>query len=203
VSNNGSRPMYFDYSALNGLALDFEPYLVNEGPVMELTPFRNTQKNIAVNNEKAYKNLILDADYSNLKDPDVYFNYEDYHLRVITPVRQSFNALALSFLTAGKGEMTKKVLLFAIDHLYGQHLVPSYTNLQASELLAAVNEPDKAVYLSKSLFDHYYAIVRGKQQLGSEAEELEIILLQNAAEMLAQLGESQYAALIEQLHLPE
>jgi hypothetical protein len=63
---------------------------------------------------------------------------------MIAPVRQSFNTLAEAYIGSGKPEMAEKVLLFAVENLYKKHLDPSYTNLDAADLLSSLGRQDIA-----------------------------------------------------------
>lgn len=183
VSNQWQRPIYFNYTSMNSIELDLTPYLVQEGSLFRLQPYASAEKNVVVDKALAYKNLIEDADYSNLADTHVYFNHEDYNLRIIGPLRQLFNSLAAAYLNAGDPVMAEKVLLFAVDKLYASHLQPSYTNLQTAELLLALGKKDVAKGLVDSAFKYAYDAVEADRQRGGAGSEIDLFVLRRAGEM--------------------
>jgi len=191
VSNDWQRPLYFNFTSMNGLGLDVDPYLVQEGLVYRFVPVENPGKNITMDTEAAYRNLITNADYSNLTNASVNFNYEDFHARMIVPVRQCFNLLAVSLLHEGKRERSISVLNYAFQHLYHQHLRPSHTNLQAAEILMNLEEKQKAEILLQRLFDFHFQQARSQIEAGLTPDELDAYLLQKAAELLAKLGKTE------------
>lgn len=201
ASNNWERPMYFNFTSLNTVGLDLEPYVVQEGNVYRLSPYENKEKDIAVDTELTYRNLTEKADYSNLSNKEIYFNYEDYHARMITPIRQSFNTLAAAFIGEGKTEMAAKVIHYAVEKLYPVHLRPSYTNLQAADILLSLGKSDIARSLCTSLFDFHYDQLQADIKEEKEIDRLDVYLVEQSAEMLNQLGEKKYLSKIDDLGL--
>jgi hypothetical protein len=201
VSNKWQRPVYFNFTSLNTAGFDLDPYVVQEGNVYRLTPFENPKKGISIDLELSRRNLIENADYSNLADPKVYFNYEDYYQRMITPVRQSFNTLADAYMGSGKPEEAEKILLFAADNLYMKHLDPSYTNLEAAELLSSLGHDDLAKALCSSLFDFNFERLQAVNKRKGQMNRLDLFLTERSAEMLSQLGDSNYVMKMKDLGL--
>lgn len=198
-SNNWERPMYFNYTSLNTAGLDLNPYVVQEGNVYRLVPIENKENDIAVDTELMYRNLIDEADYTNLSNEKVYFNYEDYQARIITPIRQSFNTLALALLAEGNAEKATQVLVYAIEKLYWKHLNPSYTNLQAADILISLQRRDLAESLCMSLFDFHYARLQADLKEGNEIDRADHYLAKQAAELLNRLGEKKYQSKLDGL----
>jgi hypothetical protein len=190
ASNNWERPVYFNFTSLNTAGFELDPYVVQEGNVYRLTPFENPKKGISIDLDLTAMNLIEKADYSNLADPGVYFNYEDFYARMITPVRQSFNTLAEAYIGSGKPEMAEKVLLFAVENLYRKHLDPSYTNLEAADLLSSIGRQDIAKPLCASLFDFYFAQLQVAAKSKQQINRLDLFLAERSAEMLNKLGDT-------------
>jgi hypothetical protein len=201
VSNHWQRPVYFNFSSMNGLGLDVQPYLVQEGLVYRFVPLTNNEKNIPVDTQRAYDNLVTNADYANLANTHVHFNYEDYHARMIVPLRQSFNSLAVALLYEGDTDKCRAVLEHAIKHLYPKHLQPSYTNLQAAELLMNLDQKDDAEMLAVMLFEFYFPSVKSRLERRLSADDLELYLLENAAALLQRLGKNQYQLKLDSLGL--
>ncbi|MEO8473888.1 MAG: DUF2723 domain-containing protein [Chryseolinea sp.] len=190
ASNGWKRPIYFNYTSLNTAGLDVETHVVQEGNLYRLLPDIHAEnfESIPVDKELMYKNLVQNADYSNLKDKHVYFNYEDYLARTINPVRQSFNTLAVAYLKDGDIEMSSKVMMYAIDNLYQEHIEPAYTNLQAADILISLNEKDSAIKITTPLFDFYHDKILADQSVNKTPERLDLYLVKQSAEMLTQLG---------------
>jgi hypothetical protein len=137
-----------------------------------------------------FRNLIEKANYSNLSDKNVHFNYEDYNLRMISPLRQSFNSLAVSFLDAGDRENALAVMAFAKANLYQTHLYPTYANLEAAEVFASLGDNESASALCSTLFDCHLAELKWQVHNGRNVDNLDRYLVQQAARMLAALGNS-------------
>jgi hypothetical protein len=199
VSNQWARPVYFNYTSLNTVGLNLEPYVVQEGNLFRLVPVENKGEEIAVNTALSYELLVEKADYTNLSNPRVYFNYEDYMARIITPVRQSFNALAAGFIAEGNATMATKTLQHAVKNLYPAHLEPSYTNLQAAHLLASLGEPQEAKLLCAALFEFYYPKLQASLADHVALDRINLYFVSQSAEMLNRLGEAQYLPKAEAL----
>jgi hypothetical protein len=192
ISNDWKRSIHFNFTSANTLGMDLTPYLRQEGPVYRLVPNKRPGESIAVNTRQAYRNLIENADYGNLADSTVHFSYEDHYARIIVPVRQQFNALAIAFLNEDNPQMAKNVLREAVDKLYHKHLRPSYTNLQAAEILLALGEKQLAEALALSAYHYYWQQVKLDLEDGKRPDDVEKYILQQAAELLARLGRPEY-----------
>jgi hypothetical protein len=184
---------------LNTAGFNLDPYVVQEGNVFRLTPYENPKKGITIDLELTERNLIEKADYSNLADPHVYFNYEDYYARMIAPVRQSFNSLAEAYIGSGQPDKAKSVLLFAVDKLYVNHLDPSYTNLDAADMLSSLGREDLAKRLSSSLFDYHFDKLQVAVAENMQLNRLDLFLAERSAEILSRLGDENYLARIDDL----
>jgi hypothetical protein len=201
ISNEWKRPIYFNFSSMNTLGTDLTPYLVQEGFLYRLTTEVHGGENIAVNTKLTFRHLIDTADYTNLQDSNVYFNYEDYHARMLVPLRQSFNSLAMAFLEEGNPEMAERVLTVAIEKLYPRQLRPSYTNLQAAEILHAMHKNEMAEKFSKQAFDYYLEQVKSSIKDEGKPDPLDEFILKQSAELLARTGNEEYERLVHQLGL--
>jgi hypothetical protein len=197
ISNQWERPIYFNFTSLNTFDLDLKPYMVQEGQLYHLLPIQPQQEGIAINTALMYKNLVEQADYSNLSDPDVYFNYEDYQLRMIIPLQQTINTLAESFYAEGNEAMAEKVLMTAVDKLYLDHFTPSITSLHAAHMLMALNKNDLAFRLSRNVFQFYYSYAQ--QHATVNSNETDAYLLRRSAAILNQLGYDEYEKQAETL----
>ena len=201
ISNEWKRPMYFNFTSQNQTELNIKPYLVQEGLVYRLTPFESKSKDARFNTDLMYKNLIQNADYKNILKADVYFNYEDYHARMIEPLRSTFNTLAIALLNEGKENKAEAVLNHAVQTLYGSHLRPSFSNLQIAELLLSIGKTTWAEKLSSAVFDSTYRAVVEKLDNHQDIDNLSLFLLQKSTELLGKTGRSEYATKLDGLKL--
>ena len=190
ISNQWDRPIYFNFTSLHTFDLDLKPYMVQEGQLYHLLPIKPQRDGIAINTALMYKNLVEQADYSNLADTSVYFNYEDYQLRMIIPLQQTLNTLAEAFYEEGNQPMAEKVLLTSVDKLYHNHLTPSITNLQAAHMLMTLGKNELAFKLSQHVFQFYYSYAQ--QHATVNSNEADAYLLRRSAAMLSQLGHDEY-----------
>ena len=196
VSNGWQRPVYFNFTSLNTLGIDLSPYVVQVGPVFRLSPVKNNTEQIRVDTALTYRNIVENADYSNLLDTGVYFSYEDHFTRMIVPIRHSFNDLARAFLQEGNPEMAMKVLKKATEALYAAHLPPSYTNLQAAEMLIALGENGPAHSLSEAAFRYYYHRLDETTEADKRPSDLDLYLVRRSAELLAETGDPDYLKML-------
>jgi hypothetical protein len=197
VSNQWERPIYFNFTSLNTFDLDLKPYVVQEGQLYHLLPIQPQREGTAINTALMYKNLLEQADYSNLADSSVYFNYEDYQLRMIIPLQQTLNTLAEAFYEEGNQAMAEKVLLTSVDKLYHDHLTPSITSLQAAHMLMTLGKNDIAFKLSRHVFDFYYNYAQQHTTINSN--ETDAYLLRRSAALLNQLGFDEYQKQVDAL----
>jgi len=188
ASNGWKRSIYFNFTSLNTAGLDLNNHVIQEGNIYRLMPLTNDSNDIAVNKELMWKNLTEGADYSNLANEKVYFNFEDYHSRMIAPARQSFNTLAIAYLREGNAAMAEKVIAYAVDKLYLKHLLPSYSNLQTADILIALEQKDKAAALCTSLFDFHFVQLKKDRSMNNNISRLDLFLAQGAADMLSRIG---------------
>ena len=188
ISNGWERPVYFNFTSMTTLGVDISAYLVQEGPVFRLDATASGDGAFTVDTSLSYRNLVENADYDNLKDPDVYFSYEDHFARMITPVRQSFNQLAGAFLEKGDHDMARKVMTEAMDRLYPENLPPSYTNLQAAEIFLALDENELAEEMVTPASEYYFQKVERACEVNERPSELDLYLAMQSAEFLAERG---------------
>lgn len=192
VSNNWSRPMYFNFTSANALEIDFSNYLQQEGTVFRLLPAKANRSGIVIHKELMYTNLIEKTDYSNLHNKKIYFSYEDHFARIIVPLRQAFNQLAEAWLEDGNYEMARNVLHHAVSNLYPEHLPPSFADLQAASMLFFLKENESAKELTARVFDHFYITYSASITNGNLTGEFDLRILQRSAKMLLDHGYSDY-----------
>jgi hypothetical protein len=188
ISNQWKRPIYFNFTSLNTAGLDLNEHVVQEGAVYRFDPLRASGEGVVIDRKAMFQNLIEKANYSGLKNKNVHFNYEDFNLRIISPLRQSFNSLAFAFLDAGDRDTALSVMQFAKANLYQAHLYPTFANLEAAEVFATLGDEESAAALCSTLFDCHMAEVKWQLENGRIVDGLDRYLAQQSARMLAALG---------------
>lgn len=200
ISNGWERPLYFNFTSYSQLDLNIKPYLLQEGLVYRLSPFQNKSNDVEPDINLMLKNLITNASYENLLRSDVYFNYEDFHARMVEPLRSAFNILAVGLLNEGREDEATSVLDRAVQTLYTDHLTPSFSNLQTAEIFLSLGKTSIAEKLSAAVFDASYLEVEADLTENQRAEQLSLFLLQRAADLLSRAGRTEYAAKLDALY---
>ena len=201
VSNHWERPIYFNFTSYNQVDLNIKPYLIQEGLVYRLVPSENSSKDVEPNTGLMYKNLVANASYENLARKDIYLNHEDYHARMIDPLRSSFNLLAAGLIYEGEEEKANDVMDKALRDLYPAHLKPSFSNLQTADLLLAMGRTVEAQKLSTDLFDWNFLQVKADIASNKSIGQIDIFLLRRSVEILARAGRPEYSSKLESLKL--
>jgi hypothetical protein len=140
--------MYFNFTSLGQTNLNLEPHVVQEGTLFRLVGAKGSPD---MDTSMSYEALIRKANYDNLLDPDIYFNYEDFDLRIINPLKQSFNALATSLYKEGSEAKANAVLSHALKYFYQKRFKASYSNLQTGHLLMLLKRYEEAAALVTAL----------------------------------------------------
>ncbi len=116
ANNNWERPIYFNYTSINSLNFDIDPYLVQEGMAYRLLPVRkpNNVRDL-VNTELMYDNMMNKMQFRGLADPKANLN-EDYR-GFIQNHRSMVTSLADAFLSEGDTTKAKEVLDFGMEKM--------------------------------------------------------------------------------------
>ncbi len=184
VQTNGwDRPIYFNFTGLNSLGIDLAPYLIQEGLLYKLVPEKNTEGEMLLNAERSYRNLVVNSDYSNLSNSQVYFNHEDYNSRMIIPIKFAFNSLLENYLKEGNIKRAQELAAFAHDHIYHDHLEPSYADIQFAVFLSRLGQGSVVPRLIDRTFRFFYSRIAS----GLDREEIptrgDLIVLQESARL--------------------
>ncbi|HCX24090.1 MAG: hypothetical protein CMB80_31625 [Flammeovirgaceae bacterium] len=184
ASNDWTRPIYFNFTSINSLKINMKDYVVQEGLVYKLQSTPHTGREIPVDLDQSYENLVLKANYSNLANSSVYFNYEDYHARMINPLRFAFNQLISEYLKAGLKEKAQEVTKFAYQNLYFDHLRPSYADLQMGQILRATGEEDQGEILIRRTIRFYQQHIEDLLATNQTPSRNDLAILQEGARLL-------------------
>jgi hypothetical protein len=193
TSNFGDRPVYFNYTSMNTLGLDIQKYLIDEGLLYRLTANENIRSDIPVDTERAYAVLVANGRYSNLRRRDVFFHHEDFQLRMINPLRQHFNTLTVAYMEKGDSAMAKEVLQRSFENLFHDHLATAYADVYTAELLHAVGEKEKAKSIAIRYFNRNFPTTARQIAERQQPDRTDLYFLSQAADLMAEMGEVQYA----------
>ncbi|MCK5103427.1 MAG: DUF2723 domain-containing protein, partial [Cyclobacteriaceae bacterium] len=109
ANNNWERPLYFNLTSLNSISLDLKKHVLQEGPVYRLLPIKLDEQG-AVNSDVMYSNLIDKSEFRDLDNENVYYNHEDYQLRILQNIKANYNALTFDLLENNQYEKAGKVV---------------------------------------------------------------------------------------------
>ncbi len=158
MSNHWERPIYFNYTSMNGIGLDVTPYLVQEGQLFQFLPVKNKEATSMMNIDKMYTNLIDTKDFDNLYDDRVYLNHEEYLSRIVVPLQQYFTTLAIACFNNGEREKAKGVMKKYLDLFQNDHIPSTYADLQAVRILSALGEESLAKSISEKAVSYFHKL---------------------------------------------
>jgi len=198
ISNNWDRPIYFNYTSMNAIGVDVKPYLVQEGQLFQFLPVKTNDNRPLVNREKMYRHLIDTNDFDNLKNEHIYLNHEDYISRIVVPLDQYFNNLAMSYLSDGDEVNAIKTMEKALELFYSSHIPSTFNDVQTMQILLALNEKNEAIKIGDRSFRYYSDKLKDKDY-DSGGARFDGYILQQIAAILTQIGESKYQKELEAL----
>ena len=181
VANHWKRPIYFNNTSLQGVSVNLDPYVVQEGNTYRLLPLKNPNpRNELVNTDLMYKNVMDKFRFRGLNDPKVYNSID--HRNFALNHRSTFNSLANALIKEGKLDSARTVLDYSLKAIADVSVPYDKTTSQTVGLLFQVGEKDKALEIAKLMgkraeealayFDKY------DEDLGSEKEDSIAILYQ-------------------------
>ncbi len=196
ASSNWERPIYFNMTSLNSISLELKKHVLQEGPVHRLLPI-NLDKQGAINSDVMYSNLIDKSNYHDLNNENVYYNHEDYQLRILQNIKANYNALAIDLLECNQYEKASEVVKFSYSKFHGENIRLDHNSVGTTELLFRLGEKEKAKLLAGRLFNkaesllEYYKtqnqldIMDGQLQLYT-LKQLQRLYLKNGEDALAE-----------------
>ncbi len=195
ANSKWDRPLYFNMTSLNSISLNLKKHVLQEGPVYRLLPI-TLENQGAINTAVMYSNLIEKSNYHDLNNKNVYYNHEDYQLRILQNVKSNYNALAFDLLKNSQTEKAKEVVNFLYAKFQKKNIRLDHTAIGTTELLFRLEETEKAKLLAGKLFDkaedllEYY---KTQDQLGSMDGQLQLYTLQQLHKLYLQYGENALA----------
>lgn len=191
ATNNWERPIYFNNTSRQGIGLDFNRYLVQEGNAFRLLPVDNRIKDLdIVDTEIMFDNLMNNFYYRELNNPKVYYN-EDYRKFVLNQ-RASFNTLTAALINEGKEKKAREVAFKNLELMPDISLPYDYTTSTTIEYLFALGEKDKAIEMAKILGQRadekvgYY--LKNNNNISFELQQ-NLVILRDLAQTMSRYGE--------------
>ncbi len=150
ANNNWERPIYFNNTSLQGIAMNLNNYVLQEGNAYRLLPVENPNpQQIFVNNDVMYNNLMKEFYFRELDNPDVY--YTDDYRNFVTSHRSAFNTLAEALIKAGDLERAKQALNYSLTKMPDAGVHFDYESAETVSNLFKVGEEKKAMELARLL----------------------------------------------------
>lgn len=143
ANNNWERPIYFNNTSLQGVSVNLNEYVVQEGNAYRLLPVKNPNpRSEFVNTEIMYHNVMTEFRFRGLDDPKVYNSID--HRNFALNHRSTFNSLANALIRKGELEKAKEVLNKSLEAIPDISIPYDYTSSQTVKLLYRLGENEKA-----------------------------------------------------------
>ncbi len=195
ANSKWDRPFYFNMTSLNSISLNLKKHVLQEGPVYRLLPI-TLENQGGINTDVMYSNLFEKSNYHDLNNENVYFNHEDYQLRILQNVKSNYNALAFDLLKNNQIKKAKEVVNFLHTKFHKKNIRLDYTAISTTELLFRLKENEKAKLLAGRLFNKAESLLeyyKTQDQLGSMDGQLQLYTLQQLHNLYLQHSENALA----------
>jgi MFS family permease len=195
AKNDWCRPIYFNLTSLNSIGLDLKKHVLQEGQVYRLLPIE-LEREDAVDVEQMYENLMEKAVFRNLDSGGVYYNHEDYQLRILQTTKSTYNVLANQLLDRGDDEKAREVINFIAEHLVKKNISLDVSTLSTIDLLFKTGQPGQAQHLADSLFDQsskMLAYLNDKQNINAESGQMHLFIVRQLYNIGIQNGRMDFA----------
>lgn len=196
ATNEWKRPIYFNTTSLNSISLELKKNVLNEGLVYRLLPIE-LQHEGSINLSTMFDNLMNKASFDDLQDGDVYYNHEDYQLRILQNLKRDYNQLAAALISNGEDDQAKEVISFSFENLYAENINLDVNAIVMVNLLARIDESALAIDLGEQLFteavdllDYHHA----RDQQTSNDAQIQYYILRQLHEISLQNGFADLAA---------
>jgi len=199
TNSNWERPIYFNNTSLQGVGIDVNRYVVQEGNAYRLLPIENPRPAESfVNTEVMYTNVMEKFSYREMNNPDVYYT-EDYRNFTLNH-RTTFNTLAQHLIRKGDIERAKLVVEKNLE-VFPDNTIPfDYTTVQTVSLLYQIGEKEKGKEVAKLIADRaeeflaYYT--KNELSPGNEVQK-NMVVMNEMARVFKREGEDTLATKYE------
>lgn len=154
ASANWERPVYFNFTSLNGSSFDLDNHVVQEGNAYRLMPIdvpaRGQFK--PVNTEVMWDNMMNKFQFRNLQKEGVFYGTE--YRNFIRNTRSSFFALAQALANQGDEERARQALLYCFEQMPHESFPLDIFGVSSLALLADLGEKERAEELAIQAADY-------------------------------------------------
>ena len=147
ATDNWSRPIYFDLSAVQSLRLGLQDYLQLEGLAYRLVPIKTPSDGISlgrVNSRILYHNLMGKFTWGNISDTTIWVDDNNVKEVKIIDAKPTFNRLAQALLAEGKRDSAINVLDRCVATFPNRNIPYGYEDFDLAETYYEANAPAKA-----------------------------------------------------------
>lgn len=141
-TNRWERPIYFNTTSLNSININLQEYVIQEGDTFRLLPVKSSSKEMMVDIEKMYENLMNKYQYREMNNPDAY--YHGYYNMYAASSRANFNTLAAGLIEEGEIKRAKNVLNKSFEAFPDYSIPYDFSSIDTVNLLLKLEEKAKA-----------------------------------------------------------
>jgi hypothetical protein len=126
------------------------------------------------------------AVYHDLEDENVYYNHEDYQLRILQTTKSNYNDLAMQLINRGEEGKARAVVDFVSSKFHGKNKQTDLASLQTAELLFRLNEKGRAEKLLEILYENASQMLefqRDRNTLNSSTAQIQLYILKHVHRM--------------------
>ena len=179
ATNRWERPIYFNNTSLNSIALELGKSVLKEGNVYRLLPVA-LPKGGAINLERMFVNIMEKWQFHDLDDEDVYYNHEDYQLRILQATKACYNELAVALLQAGEQEKAVKVINYLHGNFVKKNIELEMGMVNTCDLLFRIRSNSDAEQLAEALIsqaDEMLAYMQDNGEIDPLQRQLQFFVL--------------------------
>jgi len=194
ATNDWERPIYFNNTSMQGVNLNLNNYLIQEGQAFRLLPIQRPSAADFVNTEIMYDNMMHNFQYRELNNPDAYYN-KDYR-GFVQNYRSSFNSLAEALISEEKEEQASEVLNASLEVMPDIAIPYDVSNAFSVDIFFKLGEVDTAKQIAETMAvradDDLAYYIENDLILGMEVQK-NIAILQLLARTMDMYGENDLA----------
>ena len=201
ANNHWERPIYFNHTSLNGIGINLNPYVIQEGNCFRLLPIMNPNpRGEFISDDIMYENVMDKFAFRELDNPHVYYN-EQYRNFVLNH-RSTFNSLAVGLINDGDKERARLATLKNLEAMPDKAIPYDYTTSQTVGILFELGENEKAKEIGEILAeraDNFLTYVEKYDKTFGDEKQKQIVILNELANNMRKNGENELADKYEEL----
>ncbi len=173
ANNNWERPIYFNYTSVNSINFNVNPYLVQEGMAYRLLPVRKPANvRDLVNTEVMYDNIKNEMRFRGLDNPKANLN-EDYR-GFVQNHRSMITSLSDAFVTEGDTVRAKEMLDFGMEKMPIEAVPYDISSIGFVQGYFDIGETEKATNMAMEIANQFDSEVTYLQKNGRYNREFSI-----------------------------